>query len=176
MMESPLDSSRPTPLLLGRQLEAWRLLTTRLDLADALHLPCKFVGTRFTCRTVHGQWMDQSHIDHFYASDKGQWIHAILCLKHVQRQSLSVHDSILLTILLALPPNTSGIHKSTYFKTNLDILKWEGIMAALQEVWNSHPSTPKNPTRSFALAWKNLRDKYKEIQEQAIEDPPQESL
>lgn len=54
MTETPIDSSSPSPLLQGRQLEAWRFLTTWLDLTDAYYMPCKFVGTRFTmCSAWH---------------------------------------------------------------------------------------------------------------------------
>lgn len=35
MTKSPLDSSGPSPLLNGRQREAWRLFKTHLDLVDA---------------------------------------------------------------------------------------------------------------------------------------------
>lgn len=46
-------------------------------------------------------------------------------------------------------------------------------MVALQEVWQSNPHLSEDPTRSFAFAWKHLRDKYKEIQEfaRSMEDP-----
>lgn len=46
-------------------------------------------------------------------------------------------------------------------------------MKALQEVWQLLPPNSKDPSCSFALAWKCLRDKYKEIQELAknYEDP-----
>lgn len=64
--KDPQHSSRPTPLLQGRHLEAWRLLAMWLDLIDAFLLPKTFVGTCFTRRAVHGKPMDQSHIDCFY--------------------------------------------------------------------------------------------------------------
>lgn len=47
------------------------------------------------------------------------------------------------------------------------------MLAALEEVWQDHPDGMDDPMRAFALAWKSLRDKYKEIQAIAkqIEDP-----
>lgn len=48
MTKQAANSSGPSPLVQGRQLEAWRLLTTRLDLTDAYPLPQKFIRTRFT--------------------------------------------------------------------------------------------------------------------------------
>lgn len=58
MKKKQIDSSRPTSLLKGKKLEAWRLLSTRLDLIDAFMFPHKSVGTRFTHRVVHGHHMD----------------------------------------------------------------------------------------------------------------------
>lgn len=104
MTESLLDSSGPSPLLNGRQREAWRLLKTRLDLVDAFPLPRIFLGTRFTHRAVHGIRMDQSRLDRFYISGKGYWLHAILQLKHVQTQTLSDHNPIILTVQFAPTP------------------------------------------------------------------------
>lgn len=63
LTESPLDSSGPSPLLSGCQLEAWWLLKTHLDLVDAFYLPHQFVGTPFTCRAIHGTCMDQLRLD-----------------------------------------------------------------------------------------------------------------
>lgn len=81
--------------------------------------------------------MDQSHLGHFYVSDKGQWIHTILQQEHVQTQTLFDYDPILLTILLN-PPEFIWHQKSTYFKANPNMLKREGTMTALQEVWTKH--------------------------------------
>lgn len=104
MVESPIDSAGPSPLLQGRQLEAWRLLATRFDLTDAYFLPREFIGTRFTRRALHGHRLDQSRLDRFYISDKSHWIHAILSLEHVQKQTLSDHDPIILTVQLEPSP------------------------------------------------------------------------
>lgn len=48
MIEISANSSRPSPLIKGRQLKAWGLLTTHLDLKDAYYLPQKLLGMRFT--------------------------------------------------------------------------------------------------------------------------------
>lgn len=117
--------------------------------------------------------MDQSCIDRFYVIDKGLWMHEILKLRYVQTQTLSNHDPIVLTIQLATPPIPIGQWKSTYFKANSSIIKREGMMHALQEAWESQPSLSEDSIRSFALAWKHIRNKYKEIQDlsKQIEDP-----
>lgn len=54
MIEKPLDSSAPSPLISGRQKESWRLLKTRLDLVDAFTLLRTFIKTRFTQKAVNG--------------------------------------------------------------------------------------------------------------------------
>lgn len=84
MTESSLDSSRPSPLLNGRQQEAWRLLKTRLDLVDTFSLAHTFKGTQFTQQVVYTLRLDQSRLDKFCLSGKGHWIHSIIQLEHVQ--------------------------------------------------------------------------------------------
>lgn len=108
MIESPLNSSGPSPLISRRQREAWRLLKTQLDLVDAFSLPKTFLGTRFTRWALHGQRMDQSRIDRFYISDKGHWLHAILKLEHVQSHALYDHDPILLIVQITPSPPSTG--------------------------------------------------------------------
>lgn len=107
MTEDLSDSFGPTPLLQGRQLEACKLLATRLDLTNAFTIPKIFVGTRFTRREIHEYRMDQSQLDRFYLSNKGQWICKILKLKHVQSQILSDHNPIILIVQLSPPPPPS---------------------------------------------------------------------
>lgn len=97
MIETTVDSFGPSPLIQGRQLEAWRLLVTCLDLIDTYYLARNLLGTRFTRRLVHEHCLDQSRLDHFYINDKAKWIHVIIKLEHVQNQTLSDHDLILLT-------------------------------------------------------------------------------
>lgn len=60
-----------------------------------------------------------------------------------------------------------GRKKITYFKANIDIMKQEGSMKELQEVWESRFMQSDDPIHNFAMAWKHLRNKYKEIQDLA---------
>lgn len=156
------------PATTGPPREAWQLLATRSDLTDSSLLH-QFLGTRFTGRTMHSHWMDQSRIDRFYMNDKAHWIFDILKLEHIQNQSLSDHDPILLTQQLAAPPGPSSIGKYTYFKVNLDILQLEGTLSSLQQAWEDHPIQSSNPTRKFALAWPCLWNQYKVTQDNVKE-------
>lgn len=45
MTEDPIDSSGPSPLRVGSQLETWRMLKTRFDLVDAFPITHSFRGT-----------------------------------------------------------------------------------------------------------------------------------
>lgn len=101
MVESSTDSYGPSPLIKGRKIEAWRLLTTRLDLTNSYLLPRQFIGTHYTHNAVHSHRLDQSQLDHFYINDKAQWIHAIHSLEHVQNQSLLDHDPIILIVQIS---------------------------------------------------------------------------
>lgn len=83
MVEHPTDSLGPSPLIQGGQLEAWRIVATRLDLIDAYSLPRKFIDAHLTRQVAHGHRLDQSRLNRFYLSDKAQWLHIILSLEHV---------------------------------------------------------------------------------------------
>lgn len=137
MTEDPRDSSGPSPLICGGQLETWRLLKTHFDLVDVFPLARIFIGTHFIQRAVHGHRLDQSQLDSFYLSDQGFWIHVVHRLEHVQNQTLSDHDPITLTIQLE-PHNTLGsLKKTSYFKANPSILKCEGTLGALKTTWKA---------------------------------------
>lgn len=96
------DSSSLSPLLQGREKEAWRLLRSRFDLEDALTLLGTFFGSsRFTRRATHGTHLDQSHLDQFYLGDNGWWLNKIIKLTHVSNQTLL--DMILLISKFSCP-------------------------------------------------------------------------
>lgn len=132
MIEDPLDSFGPSPLINGSQLETWWLLKTKLDLVDAFPIAKSFVGTQFTRRALHGHRLDQSRLDRFYLSDQGFWVHAIHHLEHVQNQTLSDHDPIVLTIQLEPLNLFASLKKTSYFKVNPSIIKKEGTLEALK--------------------------------------------
>lgn len=152
MIEHPLDSYGPSPLIYGSQLETWCMLKTRFDLVDALSIARTFRGTQFTRRSSHGEIIDQSRLDRFYLSDCGFWTHAIHRLEHIQDQTLSDHDPIILTNQTAPQTTTSSLKKTSYFKDNPSILKREGTMEALQAAWTAHPIGISDPTLKFSLA------------------------
>lgn len=166
MTEIPLDSSGPSPLVIGQQREAWRLLKTRLYLVDAFSLHRTFIGMRYTQRAAHGNRMDQSRIDRLYISERGHWIHAILKLEHIQSHTLSDHDPIVLIVQTSPLPPTTTAPKSTYFKASIGTLKIVGTINALKEACREdHTTDDSNPTLKFALAWTWLRQVYKTTQE-----------
>lgn len=117
MTKIAFDSLGPSPLIHGRRLEAWRLLTTRLYLTNAYFIPCNFKGTRFTKREIHQNRLDQSILDRLI-NNKAQWIHTILQLEHIQDQTLSKHNPITLTVQLVASPKWN--HK---FSRSQHILK-----------------------------------------------------
>lgn len=167
MIESPLDSSSPAPLLNGRQREVWHLLSTCLDLVDTFSIPWQFWGTRFTRQVVHGLKMDQSCTDHFYINEQGHWIHAVHTLEHVQKKSLSDHNPIVLTIQISLANAPHTLKKSIFFKANPTILKQEKARITLRQSWQTHFDPPLDPTRKFSLAWERLRSTYPSLQNDA---------
>lgn len=116
--------------------------------------------------------MDQSRLDRFYLSGKGHWLHSIIQLEHVQLQTLSDHDPIVLIVQI-VKLNQSTQHKmTTYFKASPKTLKLEGTMDRLKEAWNNHSLEVTNPILKFALAWKRLRISYKFILDEARSTAP----
>lgn len=108
------------------------MLKTRFDLVDALQVTQTFIAIHFTKRSIHDDWLEQSRLDRFYATDCGFWIHDVHKLEHIQDQTLSDHDPIILMIQIAPENSASGPRKSSYFKVNFGILKREGTMDALR--------------------------------------------
>lgn len=88
----------------------------------------------------------------FCISDKVHWIHEVIQLEHVQNQTLSDHDPIVLTLQITASPSSTSVRKTTYFKANPELLKKEGTIPLLQEAWEDHPNLDNNPTQKFALA------------------------
>lgn len=123
-----------------------------------------FIGTRFTRWAIHGHRLDQSRLDRFYLSRKGHWIHSITQLEHIQSQTLSDRDLIVLTFQIV--KLTLGLQrkKNTYFKASPETLKINGTLDLLKESWNNHPKDLDNHTLKFSQAWKWLRGTYKNIQ------------
>lgn len=157
MTEFLEDSTGPTLLIEGRQLESWRLLKTRFDLIDAYFIPRSFIGTRYTRRFVHGLCLDQSRLDRFYLSDSRHWVNAIIHLEHGQAQTLSDHDLILLTTRLSpFPLDSLSKKKTTYFKANPSTLKVNGTLQVLQAAWENHPTLDVDPIRKFVASWSRL--------------------
>lgn len=166
MTEDPQDSSGPSPLLHGSQLETWHMLKTQFDLVDTFHYTRSFTRSRFTRRATHIDRFDQSRLDRFYLSDSGFWIHALHCLQHIPSQTLFDHDPIILTLQIEPLNSTITRRKSSYFKANPGVLKREGTLEALRIAWISHPLGITDPTIKFSLAWSRLHNTYKSIQEQ----------
>jgi hypothetical protein len=97
MTEVSSDSSGLSPLLQGRELEAWRLFGTRFNQKDALLVSSRVEGAHFTWRRQRNGRLVQSWIDRFYNSDGGWWIDIIESLKHDSAQALLDHDPVTLT-------------------------------------------------------------------------------
>lgn len=166
MVLDPLDSSGPSPLIVGRELEELRLFSTRFEWSDALHLIGNVQGSRFTrCRTQSLR-VDQSRLDRFYFSDGGWWPHRILDLQHIQDQTLSDHDQVCITFIIENRISLLSflVKKSSYFKANSYILESEDNIKALKEAWLESGSALTNPQVSFRLACSRLRSKYKLLQ------------
>lgn len=121
----------PSPLIFGSQLETRSMLMMRFNMVDAFSIACTFRGTRFTRRSSHGDRIDQSWLERFNLKDCGFWIHAIHKLEHVQDETLSDHDPIILTIQISPYTTTSTLKKTSYVKANPSILKREGTMEAI---------------------------------------------
>jgi exonuclease III len=97
MTENSSDSTGISPPLQGRELEAWRLFKTRLNLQDAHLIAGKLDGALYTWRRTRGQRLVQSRINRFYVSDGGWWLDSIEKLQHDGAQALSDHDPIILS-------------------------------------------------------------------------------
>lgn len=76
------------------------------------------------------------------------------------------HDSIILTLQLAPPPPTSGPRNLSYLKPTQTFFV-KKVQWRLCNRYATNISLTKDPTCSFALAFKQIREKYKEIQEEA---------
>lgn len=98
---------------------------------DSFHLLGQVEGSRFTRWRVHGDRLDQSHLDRIYILGLGWWPHQITNLKHVQMLGFLDHDPVVLMIHLTTPSGLAReINRSLFFKANPTLnmaSKWQRI-------------------------------------------------
>ncbi|KAL3690932.1 hypothetical protein R1sor_004583 [Riccia sorocarpa] len=77
MVEYIEDTIGPSPLMEDQERRCWDLVVGSGDLVDARLCASMTKGPHFTRQAWYGERLDQSRLDRFYISERGEWIHHI---------------------------------------------------------------------------------------------------
>ncbi|KAL3679847.1 hypothetical protein R1sor_022803 [Riccia sorocarpa] len=100
MVESQVDSIGPSPVLKQDEKRSWDLCAGRTDMVDARLCATRCLGPHFTRQAWHGDRFDQSRLDRFYLSKRGEWVYHIRSVEHQGARALSDHVPIKMEVML----------------------------------------------------------------------------
>ncbi|KAL3696464.1 hypothetical protein R1sor_010540 [Riccia sorocarpa] len=114
------------------------------------------MGPHFTRQPSHGNRFDQSRLDRFYISGRGEWTYHIRTVDHQGARTLSDHVPIKLEVLLEASEAASRPRRS-YFKMDCKTLMKTDILARARATWQEHPTWAKDKRKRWALALGRIR-------------------
>lgn len=92
-------------------------------------------GPHFTPQANYSTRFDQSCLDRSYSSDHRAWFGFVHEVIHNATQTLFDHHPSLIRIAVSPLPQPE-LHKSSYFKMNVDELLVDNTRVALERVWD----------------------------------------
>ncbi|KAL3689641.1 hypothetical protein R1sor_015950 [Riccia sorocarpa] len=156
------DSVGPSPVLKGEEKQKWDLFAGNLDLVDARLCATMTLGPHFIRQAWHGNRFDQSRLDRFYISGRGEWAYHIRTVDHQGAKTLLDHVPIKLEVLLEATEAASRPRRS-YFKMEFKTLMKTDILARVRATWQEHPTWAKDKRKRWALALCRIRKLLMEV-------------
>ncbi|CAM6129539.1 unnamed protein product [Calypogeia fissa] len=155
MVEHPDDSVGPYALLHGNESRKWARFLDQGDLVDSYFCAGQRKGPRFTRQALRGERFDQARLDRVYCNNRASWCSHISLIEHDDRQSLSDHIPVVVTIVLKDDSNDTRKHFN-YFKMDVALLHDPEVMKA-KEVWGSSHTPGRDPRVHWDLAWGRVK-------------------
>ncbi|KAL3676258.1 hypothetical protein R1sor_026206 [Riccia sorocarpa] len=159
------DSIGPSPVLKHDEKRSWDLCAGRADLVDARLCATRCLGPHFTRQAWHGNRFDQSRLDRFYLSKRGEWVYHIRSVEHQGARALSDHIPIKLELMLKLPEASSRQRRS-YFKMEHEMLMKTEVLERAKIAWLEHPRWAKDKRKRWALALGRIRKLLMEVRDE----------
>ncbi|KAL3677440.1 hypothetical protein R1sor_027388 [Riccia sorocarpa] len=175
MVEYPEDTIGPSPLMEEHKRRCWDLVVGSGDLVDARLCASEAKGPHFTRQAWYGERFDQSRLDRFYITERGEWIHHIKKVEHQGARTLSDHIPIKLEVVFRADRSTRR-RKRSYFKMDERLLRREGVMEKIKKAWESHPYWARDRRKRWGLALGRLRDILMEEKAELTPGPAPEWL
>ncbi|KAL3683215.1 hypothetical protein R1sor_001237 [Riccia sorocarpa] len=165
MVEYQEDSIGPSPLLKRDEKHCWDICAGRTDLIEARLCASNTLGPHFTRQAWHGNRSDQSCLDRFYLSQRGEWLYHIRTVNHQGARTLSDHIPISLEIVLKAV-EASLRQRRSYFKMEYRTLMRAEVLARAKEKWQEHPRWAREKRKRWSLALGRIRKLRMEVRDE----------
>ncbi|KAL3699682.1 hypothetical protein R1sor_017704 [Riccia sorocarpa] len=165
MVESQEDSIGPSPVLKQDEKRSWDLCAGRTDMVDARLCATRCLGPHFTRQAWHGDRFDQSRLDRFYLSKRGEWVYHIRSVEHQGARALSDHVPIKMEVMLK-EAEASTRPRRSYFKTEYKMLMKPEVLARAKGVWIDHPRWAKDKRKRWTLVLGRIRKLLMDIRDE----------
>ncbi|KAL3684504.1 hypothetical protein R1sor_002526 [Riccia sorocarpa] len=165
MVESQEDSIGPSPVLKQDEKRSWDLCAGRTDMVDARLCATRCLGPHFTRQAWHGDRFDQSRLDRFYLSKRGEWVYHIRSVEHQGARALSDHVPIKMEVILK-EAEASTRPRRSYFKMEYKMLMKPDVLPRAKGVWIDHPRWAKDKRKRWTLALGRIRKLLMDIRDE----------
>ncbi|KAL3695821.1 hypothetical protein R1sor_009897 [Riccia sorocarpa] len=164
MVERPVDSIGPSPIIKGEEKQKWDLCVGVSDLVDARLCATHTPGPLFTRQAWYGSRFDQSKLDRFYLSGGGEWLYHIRSVEHQGARTLSDHVPISLEVVVK-ESHASTLRKRSYFKMDFKMLNRAEVLIRTRTRWLEHPNWARDKRKGWSLALGRIRKLLMEVRE-----------
>ncbi|KAL3679560.1 hypothetical protein R1sor_022516 [Riccia sorocarpa] len=165
MVERQEDSIGPSPVVRGDELYSWEICAGSADLVDTRLYATKVIGPHFTRQAWYGNRFDQSRLDRFYLSGRGEWVHHIRKVEHQGARTLSDHVPICMELVMK-PEGAARRPRRSYFKMDFKSLMRPEVLERAKIAWQNHPSWAKDKRKRWTLALGRIRKLLMEVREE----------
>ncbi|KAL3687388.1 hypothetical protein R1sor_013697 [Riccia sorocarpa] len=122
-------------------------------------------GPHFTRQPWYRNRFDQSHLDRFYLSKRGEWVYHIRSVDHQGARTLSDHVPIKLEVILKeVEPNARP--RRSYFKMEHKILRKPKVLERAKVVLLEYLRWAKDKRKKWSLALGRIRKLLMEVRDE----------
>ncbi|KAL3690772.1 hypothetical protein R1sor_004423 [Riccia sorocarpa] len=120
-------------------------------------------GPLFTRQAVRGDRLDQARLDQGYVSRGGKWISTVSSVEQDGMEALSDHIPVIIDLKLQRGGRKARGKKGSYLKMDIDALKIPPRRQRVKTAWLEGWSLLEDPILAWELAWRKVRDVYKDF-------------